>query len=58
MVIEHNKSVEREAFIDSVRVKSGELEDEFLFEIFSACCVSMVQGNYSLKQLDSSLPLN
>ena len=28
-----NKLVEREAFIDSVRVKSSELKDKFLFEV-------------------------
>ena len=39
-----NKLVEREAFIDSVKVKSSELKDKFLFEVFTAFCVSLVQG--------------
>ena len=29
-----NKLVERDLFIDSVRVKSAELKDKFLFESF------------------------
>ena len=39
-----NKLVEQEAFIDSVKVKSSELKDKFLFEVFTAFCVSLVQG--------------
>ena len=37
-----NKSIEREAFIDTVGMKSAELKDKFLFEGFTAFCVSLV----------------
>ena len=39
-----NKLVEREGFIDFIRVKSAEMKYKFLFEVFTAFCVSLVQG--------------
>ena len=44
-LFEHmNKLLEREAFIGSVRVKCPELENNFLFKVIAAFCVSLVLG--------------
>ena len=37
-----NRSMEREAFIDSVWVECAQSKNKFLFEIFTAICVSVV----------------
>ena len=37
-----NKLIEPGAFIDSLRVKSAELKDKFLFYGFTGFCVSLV----------------
>ena len=36
-----NKLVEREGFIDFIRVKSVEMKYKFLFEVLTAFCVSL-----------------
>ena len=37
-----SKLVEREAFIDSIRIQGAELENKFLFKVFTAVCASLV----------------
>ena len=44
MVTEMNKLVEREAFIDPVRIEFTQLKDEFLLESFAAFSVPVVLG--------------
>ena len=45
------KLVRWKVFIDSVKVRSDDLKDEFLFQDFVAFCVSLVYGKATVMQI-------